>query len=147
MSKVCALYHIVFCTKYRKMTITDTYRRDLYSVIFSIIQKKDSHLIRMGGIANHIHMLIDLSPQISLAHLMRTIKAESSGFLKRDKRFPNFEGWGTGYFAMTVSPEVKDSVINYINNQPNHHYIMPFDQELEQFFREVGMEYDDTELN
>ena len=147
MSQVRALYHIVFCTKSRKMTITDEFRRDLYSVIFSVIQKNNCHLIRMGGIANHIHMLLDLNPQIALSHLMRIIKSESSGFLKRDKRFPLFEGWGTGYFAMTISPEIKDNVINYINNQQNHHYIMPFDQELEQFFREACMEFDENELS
>lgn len=146
MSKVSALYHIVFCTKSRKMTITDSYRRDLYSVIYSIIKKNNCHLIRMGGIANHIHMLVDLSPQIALSQLMRAIKSESSGFLKRDSRFPYFEGWSAGYFAMTVSPKAKEAVIGYINDQQNHHYIMPFDKELEQFFIEIGMEYDENEL-
>ena len=48
---------------------------------------------------------------------------------------------------MTISPEIKDNVINYINNQQNHHYIMPFDQELEQFFREACMEFDENELS
>lgn len=146
MSKVRALYHIVFCTKSRKMTLTNTYRRDMYAVIYSIIKKYNCHLLRMGGIANHIHMLVDISPQIALSQLMKSVKSESSGFLKRDNRFPYFEGWGAGYFAITVSPGAKESVINYINNQQNHHYVIPFDKELEQFLQEVGMTYDESDM-
>ncbi len=74
MSKVKALYHIVFCTKRRQMTISETHSEDVYRFIWNIIKESRSKLLRIGGIQNHIHLLIDLNPSIALSSLMRDIK-------------------------------------------------------------------------
>ncbi len=79
MSKVSALYHIVFCTKYREMTLTDSYLEDVYRFIWSEVKKQKCTLLRIGGIANHVHMLVELNPTTALASFMRAIKSDSSG--------------------------------------------------------------------
>ena len=64
MSKVCALYHIVINTRFRKRTIPEAYKKELYMYMYGIIQNNKCKLLRMNGIANHIHMLVDLHPSI-----------------------------------------------------------------------------------
>ena len=131
MSNVSALYHIVFCTKYRKMTISDDFSDDVYRFIWSIVKSHKSFLYRIGGICNHIHMLVDLNPTVALSSLVRDIKAKSSGWMKSDNRFPLFEGWAREYYASTLSYKDKSTVIQYIINQRIHHNVTDFNTEIE----------------
>ena len=121
MSKVQAFYHIVFCTKYREMTIPDTAKEDVYRFIWKEITSMKCKLLRIGGIDNHLHILLELHPTIALSPLIQNIKAKSSGWMRTDTRFPNFKGWASGYFGATISNDKKDQVINYIKSQPEHH--------------------------
>lgn len=73
MSKVKALYHIVFCTKRREMTIPLEHIDELYRFIWYEIKDQNCRLIRIGGIQNHLHLLIDLHPSMALSNLMRII--------------------------------------------------------------------------
>ena len=134
MSKVNALYHIVFCTKHRELTIPEALKNDLYRFIWSIIKDTNCKLLRIGGIPNHIHMLVSLHPSIALSDLMRLIKTNTSNWMNNNPQFMHFQGWASEYFATTVSPESKDKVINYIMNQEEHHLHKPFDQELDEVF-------------
>ncbi len=146
MSKVSALYHIVFCTKYREMTLTDSYLEDVYRFIWSEVKKQKCILLRIGGIANHVHMLVELNPTTALAAFMRAIKSDSSGWLRRDARFPLFCGWAGEYFACTISPRQKQVVIEYINGQQQHHYGRPVEMELSEMYRIAGLEYDERDM-
>ena len=147
MSKVTALYHIVFCTKRREPTIPLELKDDLYRVIWSIIKTSNSKLLRIGGISNHVHMLIDLHPTVTLSDLMRTIKANTSNWMKSDSRFNRFHGWAAEYFASTISPQSKDRVIKYIMTQEEHHLRKPFDQELNEIFTAALLQIHPNDLN
>ncbi|WP_289157629.1 IS200/IS605 family transposase [uncultured Muribaculum sp.] len=142
MSKVTSLHHIVFCTKYREMTIPQDHCEDLYRFIWAEIKKSHSKLIRIGGIQNHLHLLVDVSPNISLSALMRNIKACSSGWMKHDGRFPKFRGWAHEYFAVSVNSKDKINVIDYIKRQPVHHASQSFTQELTVLAYCAGFSFD-----
>lgn len=147
MSKVTALYHIVFCTKRREMTLPEELRDDVYRFIWNEIKKRHCKLLRIGGIANHIHLLVDLHPDESLSDLVKNIKANSSGWLRRDKRFANFDGWAKEYFAASVSPTARMAVIKYIMQQPEHHSHTALTGELQAIYAESGLVYDDRDMN
>lgn len=102
MSKVSALYHIVFCTKGRRMTITEEHKRELYGYLYGIIRNNKCKLLRMNGIANHLHMLVELHPSVALSNLMQSLKQSSSIWLKSNAHFPYFEGWASEYYAFTI---------------------------------------------
>ncbi|MCM1336627.1 MAG: IS200/IS605 family transposase [Candidatus Amulumruptor caecigallinarius] len=146
MSKVKALYHIVFCTKARKKTLSMDYLEDLHCFITKIIKDKGARLLRIGGVENHIHILIDLHPSLALSDLVRDMKSLSSLWLKADPRFPYFEGWGTEYYACAVSPAHQDAVVNYIMTQREHHCGIPFDDELIRLHSTAGIAYDDRNM-
>lgn len=140
MSHVNALFHIVFATNNRELTITNQYREDLYRFIWKTLTEKKCKLIRIGGIPNHIHLLIDLHPGISLSEIVRDIKAKSSGWLKKDYRFPKFIGWAKEYFAATVSYADRNNVIEYIKTQQEHHRVHDYSDEIVDLLARVGMQ-------
>ena len=146
MSNTTALYHVVFCTRHRQKTIPLDHREDLYRYIWRCITDHKCKLLRIGGVADHVHMLIDLHPTVGLSDLMRAVKANSSGWLRSDPRFDGFDGWGKEYFASTIAPKDKSGVIEYIKNQEVHHRARQFDDELSSLHREAGMELDDRDF-
>ena len=146
MSKVCALYHIVFCTKQREMTLPEEYLPDVYRFIWSVIDNNRCRLLRIGGIGNHVHILLDLTPTRTLSDVVREIKSLSSGWLKNDKRFPMFRGWAAEYFAKSISPENKSAVINYIMTQKEHHSATELDNEIRNMASDMGVAYDTRDL-
>lgn len=146
MSKVTSLHHIVFCTKGRQMTLPLVYCDDLYRFIWKEITTKKCHLHRIGGIQNHVHMLIDLNPTVALSELMQAIKGHSSAWLRKDTRFPYFNGWAHEYFAASISVDNKVSVIEYIKSQREHHLGRTFDDEIVWLYRKAGQAYDSRDL-
>ena len=146
MSKVCMLHHIVFATKNRENTLPDGVRDDLYRLIWNFFIGHNCKLIRIGGIENHIHILVDLNPMTALATLMQELKSITSIWLKRDARFPDFKGWCKEYFADSLSWKEKDGVIEYIKNQTEHHKTVSLDNEFVRIFQNSGQYYHPNDL-
>ncbi len=146
MSKVTALYHIVFCTKQRRMVIPKEYQRELYMFLYSEIARTKCKVLRIGGIANHVHILLNLHPEVALAKLIQTVKGGSSAWMGRDPRFGLFQGWAAGYYGCTVSPHEKDAVIEYIKSQELHHGSCELDKELIKMYKFADLEYDERDL-
>ncbi len=146
MSKVKALYHIVFCTKGRRMTIPPEYKEELYRFLWRKIQDNNCKLLRVGGIQNHVHLLIDLHPSVALANLVKVLKGTSSSWMKSDPRFRLFEGWAADYYGCTVSPEASTPVCEYIKNQELHHNSRDTDDEITGLYRYADLRYDERDL-
>ncbi len=146
MSKVNSIHHIVISTKRREMTIENELREEVYRFIWAELKKLGCHLYRIGGIPNHIHLLVNLSPAHSLAEVMRIVKANTSGWLKRDERFPVFDGWGKEYFAESLSADAIPDVIGYINGQQEHHSNKNFDEELAWLYYRAGIKLHPDDL-
>ena len=143
MSKVVSLHHIVINTKNRQMTIATEHCEDMYRFITSIIKRNNCVLYRIGGIENHIHMLVDLSPTVTLSHLMWDIKRSSSDWAKHIGLFPEFVGWGKEYAAFSVSDSQKEAVITYIMGQREHHQQVSFEDELMRITKRNGVKWRD----
>ena len=141
MSKVVSLHHIIINTKGRQMTIAPDHCEDMYRFITSVIKRNNCVLYRIGGIENHIHMLIDLTSTVSLSHLMWDIKRSSSDWAKQCGLFPLFNGWGKEYGAFSISASHKDAVIAYIVGQPEHHKRVSFDDEYQRIAERNGVEW------
>jgi len=90
---------------------------------------------------DHMHILCTLPRTITIADLLRKIKAPTSKWFKQ-KGVPDF-GWQDGYAAFSVSSSKTENVIRYILNQPEHHKKMTFKEELKMFFKEYNVEYDE----
>lgn len=146
MSAVSSLFHIVINTYRREMTIPDQTSEHLYRYIWSIINSRGCKLYRINGIGNHIHMLVGLSPTISLSELVRDIKQGSSKWARQQVYFPMFSGWSKEYGAFSCSARDQDAIINYIIRQREHHEVISFEQEYRELIERARLEWNEYRL-
>ena len=99
-------------------------------------------MIEIGGMSDHVHMLIKIKAAVSLANLIRHIKAGSSKWVSGNFSNTRYFAWQTGYGAFTVSESLVDRVCYYIQNQKRHHAKQSFDDEYKFFLKRNGISYD-----
>ncbi len=135
-------YHVVFSTKYRRKSILETFRERLYEYIGGTIRAKKGHLIEIGGIEDHVHILLNLSPMNAVADSIRDIKANASRWVNERIECPSRFEWQKGYSAFTVSYSQVDSVRHYIRDQREHHRERTFEEEYVAFLErhQIGFE-------
>lgn len=140
-------YHIVFSTKYREPLITPELRDKIYPYIGGVVRNKGGTLIRIGGVANHVHLVARLRPDIALSDMMRLVKANSSKWVnERENRSGGRFGWQAGYGAFTVSPSQLPALIDYVDHQEEHHRGRTFEDEYVAILQKHGVEYDERYL-
>lgn len=137
------LYHIVFRTKSSQHTINQDHVNDLYAYFTGVIKNKKSHLYRINGIENHIHILTDINPSLAPIDFVRDIKVSTSLWMKNSIMFPAFKGWAVGYGSFTCSYMDLDTLIDYIKNQQEHHRKVTFVQEYRNLLLQYGIKPDE----
>lgn len=139
-------YHIVFGTKYSQPAIAEAHCEELYKYISGVIESKKSKLYRINSVEDHIHVLTDLHPSVSLADFVKDIKVSTSIWMKESGKFPSFTGWQEGYGAFTCSVRSRDRIIDYIKNQKEHHKKKSFIDEYKGLLTEHEIEFDERYL-
>jgi putative transposase len=137
-------YHLIFSTKDRLPLITDDWQEDLYGYLGGIVKNQGGIMLAVGGISDHVHLLVGLKTSHRLDFFMRELKASSSGWAHREKN-PKF-AWQNGYGAFAVSATNLEKVRAYIRNQAAHHKGRPFQQEYVDILKKSGIEYDEKYL-
>jgi REP element-mobilizing transposase RayT len=113
-------YHIVFATKHRKPWIASSWRDHLYEYLGGTIQGLSGAPQAIGGVEDHVHVLVGLRATDTLADFVREVKKSSTSWI-RDERLELEFSWQEGYSAFTVSPPARQTVRRYILNQREHH--------------------------
>src|SRR4051812_15381009 len=113
--------HLVFSTKNRVACITPDLAPDLYGYIHGIVAGESGMLLAAGGVADHVHLLVTLGRETSIAQLVRLVKCNSSKWVH--DTYPAHAGfaWQNGYGAFSVSRSHRDLVEHYIATQAEHH--------------------------
>jgi len=130
----CLFFHLVWSTYKRVPYITNELKPRLYRHIGSLIETEDIELVAIGGIYDHIHLLIQCSRPQNLSMFLRRIKSSSSKFMNEINKDVYF-AWQKGYGNFSVSPTMVHKVAQYINNQEAHHKNFDYDKELEFFMK------------
>lgn len=133
------LVHCVFSTKGRKPMMPAAKLPELFAYFGGIARNKALTLIAVGGTEDHVHLLLRLATDESIAEAVRDLKANSSRWLRQT--VPSF-AWQEGYSAFSVSPSKKLAVMHYIEHQREHHRARGFDEELLELLQSAGVEYD-----
>jgi REP element-mobilizing transposase RayT len=141
-----SLHHIIFATSRRRHTLVEAHRRELFGYMFGTIKGMDCHLYRLNGMADHVHLLVGLRPDMGPAGFVKTLKLSSGRWIRDSGVFPDFDHWQEGYGAFTKSWQDRDTVIEYIRNQEAHHRTETFEDELRRLVIEAGLEWDDRYL-
>ena len=135
-------YHVVFGTKYRRKSIRDEFAERLYEYIGGIVRGQNGHMIQIGGVEDHVHILTNLSPANSVSDAIRDIKANSSKWVNDlSDSLDRFE-WQKGYGAFTVSYSQIESVREYIRDQAEHHRVRSFEDEYMEFLKRHNIPFE-----
>jgi REP element-mobilizing transposase RayT len=137
------LYHIVIRTKGNQPVIDMDKSDDLYAYITGVIKNKASHLYRINGVKDHLHILSDMHPSIAPADFVKDIKVSSSIWIKASGLHPLFKGWSEGYGSFTCSFKDIGCIIEYIKNQREHHRKKSFEEEYRELLLQAGIEIDE----
>lgn len=136
-------YHIVFSTKGRKDLIDRNVEERVWAYIGGIARKHQLIAIQVGGIENHIHVLILAKPKIAPSQIVQWLKGESSRWIH--ETFPElakFE-WQDGFGVFSVSKSNVPDVVEYIKNQREHHQKQTFEDEYLSMLKLNGIDYDE----
>src|SRR6266404_1131064 len=141
-SFISNLHHVVFSTKQRQPWIRPELQEAMRGYIGGIARKNGMVALAVGGIADHMHVLLALPPTMPVAKAVQLIKAGSSKWF-REKHQPQFF-WQEGYASFSVSKSNQQQVTNYIHNQEQHHRKRDFIGELRQLLRLHEIVFDDS---
>ena len=134
-------YHVVFSTKDRAPIITAAWRERLHAYLGGVVKNVDGIPEAIGGIADHVHLLIGLRATACLADVVRDVKSVSSRWV-HDEIGDRAFAWQEGYGAFTVSASQRQPVREYIARQEEHHRKWTFQEEYIELLNRSGVEYD-----
>ncbi len=140
------LYQIVFGTKNREATIAESHSEELYKYIWGVVKNHKCNLYRINGMEDHLHIFPDLHPTICLSDYVKNIKVSSNLWMRESGQFPAFRGWQERYAAFTYSINDKESIVEYIKNQKEHHKHETFYEEFKRLLIENQIEFDEKYL-
>ena len=140
------LIQVVFAVKGRESLITASIRERLEKYICGIATNKKHKPLAIYCMPDHMHFLIGLSPDQSIADIVKQIKTNSNTFVNDNHLTQQQFSWQEGYGAFSYSKSALDTVVKYILNQKEHHKNQTFREEYLQFLRKFEVEYDEKYL-
>ncbi len=140
----CVYLHIVFSTKERFPFLSaEDVRRQVHAFLGGIAKNLDCPPILIGGVSDHVHILVHLDRTVSQADLVKELKRASNLWIQ--ERFPNISkfAWQAGYGAFSVSTSNLEATRDYIANQPGHHARVSFQDEFRTILKKHGVKFDE----
>jgi putative transposase len=146
MSYVSSYFHCVFGTKERQPLISPGLQERLWPFLGGIARQNEMKAIEIGGVADHVHMLLSLPSTLSIAKAMQLIKGGSSKWVHETFPEQRLFGWQVKYGAFSVSVSQLDNTMQYIQGQAEHHRKMTFQEEFLAFLRKHRITFDERYL-
>lgn len=133
----------VFAVKFRNGLIHASFKEELYQYISGIIKANNHKLLAINGMPDHLHIFIGMRPTQSISDLLQDIKGSSSKWINEKKFLKVKFEWQEGYAAFSYSKSHVKNVIEYIQNQENHHKKESFREEYLKFLKVFEIEFDE----
>ena len=140
----CVYLHIVFSTKNRAGFLMDSgLRKKMHAYLAGIAANQGCPAVRVGGVADHVHLLVRMGRGITQSDLLRELKRSSSVWVKTESGNLGDFAWQNGAGLFSISPGHVDAVCRYIENQESHHQEISFQDEARSIFTKYGIEWDE----
>ena len=137
--------HVIFGTKHQRPLLLPAWRSRLHAYLGGAAKILEIVPEAVGGIADHVHLLLGVRATHRLADVMRDLKRTSSAWIHETIGDQAFE-WQDGYGAFTVSASLIETVKNYIGHQEEHHTKKSFQEEYLEFLKLSGAKLDERYL-
>ena len=135
--------HIVFSTKERANVLTQEIRPQLFAYFAGALREQGCLPLIVGGMSNHVHMLVRKKSDLASSDLIRDIKRSSSKWLNSQRVAQGKFHWQDGYGAFSISHWDIQKIEIYIRNQETHHRRMSWEVEFRKLLIKHGVEFDE----
>ncbi|MBQ9586366.1 MAG: IS200/IS605 family transposase [Bacteroidales bacterium] len=135
--------HLIFAVKYRDASLHQSWRPRLYQYIIGLVNRRGHKVYAIGGIYDHIHILVSISPAQSISDLVAEVKRQSTEWIKENKFVRTRFAWQEGFAAFSYGKSQVHNVVEYIQRQEEHHSKHKFRDEYLSFLRLFDVDYDD----
>jgi REP element-mobilizing transposase RayT len=134
-------YHLVFGTKNREPMIDAQWRVRLHEYLGGTVHGLGGIPTEIGGIADHVHILVNLKATHVLADVVRELKKASSIWIHHEIGTRSF-AWQEGYAAFTISATSSEAVRQYIRKQEEHHRKRSYREEVQEMLTKAGVAFE-----
>ena len=115
-------YHIVWGTKERQHLIIPHNEPDIYNYIIGKSDALRCIIHAIGGMEDHIHVVVSIPPTMAIADFVKNIKGSSSYYLNHTStNTSNKFAWQEGYGVFSLGSKQLEQAVNYVKNQKHHH--------------------------
>lgn len=139
-------YHVIFSTKNRERWLTADIQPRIWAYLGGIAREHRLVPLTIGGVEDHVHLVLSAPPSIALSKVLQLLKGGSSKWIHETFSTLRGCGWQDGYGAFTVSKSNVTEVTKYVEEQREHHRQKTFQEEFRAFLDRHGVEYDERYL-
>ena len=136
-------YHLVFSTNNRANLITAELQPRLHEYLGGIVRSAGGTALEIGGVPDHVHLLVRWRADEAVSDLLRRVKRNSSAWIHETIPGQQAFRWQEGYGAFSVSHSNVERVQRYIAGQTEQHRAQSFQDEFLEFLRRHEIEYDE----
>ena len=139
-------FHVIFATRGRHPYLNREIRAHVHGYMHGVITRMGGLASAIGGVEDHVHVMMRLPQDLSVADCMRVLKSGTCGWIHGN--FPEARefAWQGGYSAFSVSVSQRSRVERYIAGQEDHHRVRTYPEELREFFDRHGVPYDERDV-
>lgn len=138
------LIHTIFSTKNRETIFTDpAFRAETHAFMGGVMKAIKCFPIQIGGTADHVHILSTLDRSVCVADFVKETKRVSTDWIQQQGHGRTHFHWQAGYGVFSVSESNCDAVVNYIENQEEHHRKTTFKDEFRAFCERHAVDIDE----
>ncbi len=137
------IVHFIFSTKDRQAVLHSDVRLRLHAYLATVCRDMDAEAFRVGGMADHVHILTTLPRTITQADFVERMKTTSSKWVKEQDPACHAFAWQRGYGVFSVSSSQVEAVLHYVKTQEEHHRHRTFQEEYREFLRRHGVAFDE----
>lgn len=137
------LVHLVFSTKNRSPWLSSEIRIELFPYFTGVLKNNGCPIIQVGGVEDHVHLLLNLSRTMTVAQAVEKVKVSSAKWMKEKWADRAEFSWQSGYGAFSVGVRDVERVVRYIQGQEEHHRKFSFQDEFRKLCEEYGAALDE----
>jgi putative transposase len=137
-----SLFHCVFSTKERRNLIIPELQDRLWPYIGGIARENGMKALAVGGVEDHAHVLLSLPSTMAIAKSIQLVKGGSSKWIHDEFAKHKDFAWQEGYGAFSIGMSQRETTIEYIHKQREHHQKKKFKEEFLAFLAKHEIEYD-----
>jgi putative transposase len=137
------LIHVVFSTKDRTPAIPEKWQAPLHAYLAGICRTAGCEGLRVGGVADHVHLAVRLARTVTVAALIEELKTASSKWIKTKAAGLNGFHWQRGYGAFSIGRSQLPALFRYIDAQAEHHRTKTFQDEYRELLERYAITFDE----